>query len=76
MKKPRTLGREKKENQEGRWLRAFLATLSSRKDPPHFEKRNKTWEVNIRASKFWNVIFKGLGERIRNLDLGEAFELT
>ena len=42
MKKPRTSGKEEKENQEGRWPGAFPATLSSRRDPPHFEKRNKS----------------------------------
>ena len=38
MKKPRTSGKEEKENQEGRWPRAFLAILSSRRDPPILRK--------------------------------------
>ena len=41
MKKPRTLGREEKENHEGRWIGDFLATLSSRRDLPYFEKKKQ-----------------------------------
>ena len=35
-------GKEDKENQEGRWLGAFLATLSLGIDLPRFEKINKS----------------------------------
>ena len=35
-------GKEEKENKEGRWSGAFLATLALRRDPPRFEKINKS----------------------------------
>ena len=41
MKEPRTSGRAKKVNQEGRWSKAFLAERLARRNLSHFRERNK-----------------------------------
>ena len=75
MKKPRTLGKAEKENQEGRWPKAFQIHYHQEGIRPILRKDTSHERSTLEPQSF-EMSFLRPWERIRNLDLGEAFGLT
>ena len=75
MKKPRTLGKEEKENQEGRWPEPFQIHYHQ-EGIRHILRKETSHERSTLEPQSFEMSFLRPWERIRNLDLGEAFGLT